>query len=44
MRWAQDVAIRGSDGKNRKLQLVGIVPFFPVIVSAASVWNQGCKN
>jgi hypothetical protein len=23
MRWAQDAAVRGSDGKNRKLQIVG---------------------
>jgi hypothetical protein len=44
MRSAQDAAVRGSDGKNRKLQLVGTDAFFPVIVSAASVWNQGCEN
>jgi hypothetical protein len=44
MRSAQDAAVRGSDGKKRKLQLVGTIPFFPVIVSVASVWNQGCEN
>jgi hypothetical protein len=37
MRLAHDAAVRGSDGKNRKLQFVGTIPFFPVIVSAASV-------
>jgi hypothetical protein len=44
MRLAHDAVVRGSDGKNRKLQLVGTDAFFPVIVSAASVWNHGCKN
>jgi hypothetical protein len=27
MRWAHDAAVRGSDGKNRKLQIVGMTPF-----------------
>jgi hypothetical protein len=44
MRLAQDAAVHGSDGKNQKLQLVGTDAFFPVIVSPASVWNQGCKH
>jgi hypothetical protein len=44
MHSAQDAVVRGGDGENGKLQLVGTVPFFPVIVFAASAWNQGCKN
>jgi hypothetical protein len=28
MRLAQDAAVRGGDGKNRKLQIVGMTPFW----------------
>jgi hypothetical protein len=28
MRWAQDAAVRGGDGKNRKLQIVGMTSFW----------------
>jgi hypothetical protein len=35
MRLAHDAAVRGGDGKNRKLQIVGNAPFRPLRDSLA---------